>query len=779
MKRPAAVAGIAFLITLFIMNSINNANLALFLMIPITGILLALIFLRKLFNISTYLTICISSIVALALFFISFTFFYSSNLMLSNHTLKFSGELVEAPEATDNTNIYMIKPIKVTDNGKEIKVFGKIKAYSNVKLELTAFDKFDGEIAVSDLNDPLLQSFIIRDRSEGIYLNGYLKVAKNITKPTGIKTPYYYAIKIREFFGSACQKYIGGQNGEITKGIVIGDTSSVSDTISNSFRATGLTHIMAVSGMNLAFIIGFILVLFDLLSVRRRITYFVCILSAIMLTAVAGFSPSVVRALIMVIILYGGMMIFKEGDALNSLGLSVFLICLVNPFSAINVSLLLSFAATLGIILLSKPLTLRIKTFFKIKKLNFFSATIIEAFSSSVSAIIFTLPISAYYFNYVSTIAIVSNILAVFAVSINFICGILTALFSFSGVLAMIPAFICKLTSVYLMKLSAFLASFNLSTIYANKLYIYIFCGIIILYIILRFLNKISDKVKGFTVLVVSLAFLFTCATVDLLTYKDLLRVKVIDVGQGDSIAIIKDNKAVLVDGGGDANASQQIVKTINESGFVRLEAIIVTHYHADHTSALKSLLSKFKTKMLILPPSYIDDKEKDKLIKAANGVNTQIVYADEDKTLSVFSDTKIEVLTKHIDKEIADEDLNNVSMAVKVDTSNTDYLLMGDLDSSVWKLVKCYGDFLRSDVIKVGHHGSNNSITNDLLRVAKPKTAIISVGNANKYFLPTSDTLDILNSNLIPIYRTDLNGTVTSFFDGKQQITTTERKAS
>lgn len=292
-------------------------------------------------------------------------------------------------------------------------------------------------------------------------------------------------------------------------------------------------------------------------------------------------------------------------------------------------------------------------------------------------------------------------------------------------------------------------------------------------------MKKISDKVSSLTVLVVSLAFLFTCATVDILTYKDLLRVKVIDVGQGDSIAIIKDNKAVLVDGGGDADASQQIVKEINESGFVRLEAIIVTHYHSDHTSALKSILSKFKTKMLILPPSYIEDKEKDKLIKAATGVNTQIVYANEDKTLSVFKDTKIEILTKHIDKEIADEDLNNVSMAVKVDTPNTDYLLMGDLDSSVWKLVKCYGEFLRSDIIKVGHHGSNNSITNDLLRVVKPAAAIISVGNANKYFLPTSDTLDLLNSNLIPIYRTDLNGTVTSFFDGKQQINTTERKAS
>lgn len=773
MKRPAAAAGFTCLAVLYLANVFNSLNASLIGIAVFAACALVFFILRKRNFAKTFLIMSLSAVISLTVFAGFFVFLYSPDLKYSGKTITVNAKIVEQPYVSGSYNFYILKPINAECDQNPIKINGKLLMVSYEKLNAEAFDTVKCSINIyEDVSNTI-------NRTKGIYLSGFLDSEAEITKPTGIREPYYYAIKIREYFGSVCNKYIGNQEGALAKAIVLGDKEGLSDTINNNFKATGLSHTMAVSGMNIAFIVGFLLVLFDLLNIKRRITYIVCIIAALSISAVAGFSPSVVRAMIMALILFGGMFFFKESEALNSLGLAVLVICLFNPFAARDVSLLLSLFATLGIIMLSKPLTDFIKNLFKIKKFNLITSSLSEGFSASIAATLFTIPIIANYFGFVSVVSIPANILAVFAVSLTFLLAIFTVIFSFIPFLPYLTAFLCKLCCMYLIKLTAFLAALPFSRVYADKWYVYV-CSIgVIMFLVLKYLKRISVKVKTFTVMLIFCALLTSCFTADVVSSSGTLKVKVIDVGQGDSIEIVKNNCAVLVDGGKDSYAGSKAIEEIGRDGVVHLKAILLTHYHADHAGGLSNVILTLKPDKLILPPVNYEGDLKAKLIAAANASGTDVVRADDDLSIDALSNTKIEYLTKQIVKDSKTQDFNELSAAVRVEYKNVKYLLLGDLDTTLWRLTSCYGSYLDCDVIKVGHHGSANSVTDDLLKVTTPKFAIISVGLDNTYKHPSQKTLDMLNKYNIIYYRTDLSGTVTAYNKDSNVYVSTEGKAS
>ncbi len=766
MRRPAFIAGFSYLCALIIANYLNSVLFCIMVIILSIALLLISIFtLRKYKYFNFILIILISVIVSLTSFAFTYNLFYAPDLKFEGLDCEMECELVEEPYLSGENYVYIVKPISLNFNAINRNSFGKVKLLSKIKLDVSPFDTFKCAIGFYESENYSLFDYKTFNRSRGINLVGKcIKFPYEITSPKGIKNPYYYAIQIRKYFGSICDKYIGKDEGAFVKGIVIGDRTDLSKKINNDVQISGLSHIMAVSGMNLTFFIGFLLMLFDLLTIKRKITYIVCISCAIVIATVAGLSGSVFRALLMLIIFYGGMLFFKESDTVNSLGASVLILCLISPFSAVDISLLLSTFATLGIILLSKPITSKLIKLFKVKKINFFNATIFEAFATSVSATIFTAPFIALAFGYLSFVSLFANLLAVFPVVITFLMGVLTSLFSFFYYLAIIPAFISKICSIFLIKLTSILASFNYSYIYSNRWYLYLFSAIIILFVMYKYLAKNPIKFRSVTVTLVALAFFLTCFTFDLilLPIYSPLKIKVIDVGQADSIAIIKNKKAVLVDGGGINNSYNNILKELNADGLVTIEAIIVTHYDYDHICNLPNIILKARPKMLILPPEYIEHKNRDKLINAANATYTKITYANSDLLLNALDNTEIEILTKHIDIENANKDSNNSSLVTMVKSDNIKTLLLGDLDCSIWKLAKCYEDYLDCDIIKIGHHGSDYTMNDELLKYTTPLYSIISVGKDNIYSLPSIDALSYLKLNNVPVFRTDLFGTIT-----------------
>lgn len=782
MRRPAFIAGFSFLFALIIANYLNSVLFCIIVIALAIALLFISIFtLRKTKFFSFTVIILSSIIVSLSSFAVIYHFFCLPDLKYEDLDCEMKCELVEEPYLSGDNFVYIVKPLYIKNADINGNSFGKVKLLSKTELSVTPFDTFKCEIGFYKSTSYSLFDYKTFDRSRGINLVGKcIKFPFEITKPSGIKNPYYYAIQIRKYFSQVCDKYIGKDEGEFVKGIVIGDKADLSKKINNDVQISGLSHIMAVSGMNLTFFIGFLLMLFDLLTIKRKITYIVCISSAIVIATVAGLSGSVVRALIMLIIFYGGMLFFKESDTVNSLGASVLILCLISPFSAVDVSILLSTFATLGIILLSKPITNKLIKLFKVKKINFFNATVFGAFSTSVSAAIFTAPFVALAFGYLSFVSLLANLLAVFPVSVVFLMGVFTSLFSFFYYLAVIPAFICKICSMFLIKLCSILASFNYSYIYSNRWYLYLFSAIIILFVMYKYLIKNSVKFRSITVALVALAFFISCFTFDLIVLPVYtpLKIKVIDVGQADSIAIIKDKRAILIDAGGVDNAYNNILEELNADGLVTLEAVIVTHYDYDHVCNMPNIILKARPKAIILPPNNISDKKyKKKITDAAEAISVLPTFAENDLLVNALKGIKIEVLTKHIDKELkSGDDQNNSSLVVKVQGDNFTSLLLGDMDSSVWKLVKCYESYLDCDIIKVGHHGSANSITDDLLKYTTPLYSIISVGTDNMYHLPSNDTIAILKQYNIPIYRTDFLGSITATFKGSNPFIISEK---
>ncbi len=235
--------------------------------------------------------------------------------------------------------------------------------------------------------------------------------------------------------------------------------------------------------------------------------------------------------------------------------------------------------------------------------------------------------------------------------------------------------------------------------------------------------------------------------------------VKIIDVGQGDSILIYSNGYSALIDTGTTDSASE-LSATLKNEGISIIDVLILTHLHLDHTGGVEQIINNFEVDTLILPELttysegiYSAELAIDKVTRAEGNV----FKACEDMTFDI-GDFTVTVIGTYYD--IIDE--NNRSLIIRADTVGGSFLFMGDAESKTEKQLIKDNKNLDCDVLKVGHHGSNTSTTMDFLNLATPDYAAISVGKDNQYNHPHLSTLKQLEKQGIKLYRTDLKGDIT-----------------
>lgn len=250
---------------------------------------------------------------------------------------------------------------------------------------------------------------------------------------------------------------------------------------------------------------------------------------------------------------------------------------------------------------------------------------------------------------------------------------------------------------------------------------------------------------------------------------KDLLSIHIIDVGQGDSILIqTPKNTNILVDGGNE-DSSLIISKFIKSKKAKNLDLVIATHPDTDHIGSLDNVINKFKVSKLYLPNKNTNNDSYYNLIQACNKKNIKPQYLSKGDIINLEDNLKLTILNP----SYTHEDSNSNSIVFKLDYKNKSFLFTGDATKE--NEIEMINNFNLNDIdfLKVAHHGSKNSSTEEFLKSTTPDVAAISCGYDNTYGHPHKDTLLRLAQVNTKVYRTDKQGHISFYSDGNT-ITTT-----
>ena len=257
--------------------------------------------------------------------------------------------------------------------------------------------------------------------------------------------------------------------------------------------------------------------------------------------------------------------------------------------------------------------------------------------------------------------------------------------------------------------------------------------------------------------------------TTNLVTNQDItdnLEVYFIDVGQADSILIVNNDDAMLIDAGNNDDG-EDVVNFIKEKGIQKLNYVIGTHPHEDHIGGLDDVIDSFEVENVMLPDITTNTKTFEDVIESIENKNLEITIPKIGDTFTI-GEANCEVESSIIDKS----NLNLASIVIRLEFGNTSFLFMGDAEEENEEQM----NLKTTTVLKVGHHGSTTSTSLDFLRQINPQIAVIMVGKDNSYGHPEKETLTKLNNIGSKIYRTDLNGTITIISDGNKCEVQTEK---
>ena len=537
-----------------------------------------------------------------------------------------------------------------------------------------------------------------------------------------------------------------------------GDKSAMDDGDYLAMQETGLAHLFAVSGLHCAFLVTLLALL---ISRRQRLLCAVTIPLLLFYMVMVGMSPSVVRACIMQIFLLIAPLFRRGSDPLTSLAAALLVILLCNPFAAASVSLQLSFSATLGMVLLSPRLYKLLTGWYKGKCRPLRAALCFVAanLSATLSAVVFTAPLTAWYFRIFVLVAPLSSLLAVPAAGWSFMAAFVTALLGFVWLpLASLLGWISWALVRYILWIANGMMSWRYHAVYFTNPYLIYW----LLFLYAAFIGCAATpdgKRKYLLASALSVLTLTAAIWVNRQDYQyGVLTALTLDVGQGESVILTSGGETALVDCGSSNSYKDPgglAADTLHSMGVRELSAVVVTHYHADHTNGLYEVLRRIPVQTIYLPDIEDEYGVRERLVSLAEEKGAQVTYVTKETT-DTLGDT---VLTIYPPVQ-SGGDLNELGLTALASAGDFDLLITGDMSGSTEKkLVETYA-LPDIEVLVVSHHGSRYSSNIRFLKSVTPEAAVISVGD-NNYGHPSEETLQRLLAVGADIWRTDQQGTI------------------
>ena len=517
------------------------------------------------------------------------------------------------------------------------------------------------------------------------------------------------------------------------------------DAFSTSMSLAGLAHVVAVSGMHVAFLVGFL----QLILGRNRRSALVCVALVWGFVVMVGAPPSSVRAAIMQTMLLMAYVFRQENDAITSLSFALALILLANPFACGSISLQLSFAAMAGILLLTQPIYTWLIGESKNRALVYLAG--IAAGSTAATAL--TLPLCALYFGYVSVLSLLANILCLWCISLLF-CGgyIVCAVGAVFAPVGRALAWLISWFVRYIRLVVTFIAGIPFSTVYVENKLVWLWLAsvylVFALYILIRRKHRLTALIPigvcigSFVLLVVGMRSAML---------RDPGTLAVLDVGSGQCIAVTSHENTVVIDCGAAGiadNPGSMLSSYLHANGRNRVDCLFLTHLHTDHAKGVKKLLNSIEVGTLVLPEKAYESSLYNDVMSTAKRKNVTVLFARNNRDLS-FGDISVEYFCIPS---------NDDGLIYRVRMDDFTMLVTGDAEKKAERELTEREDLSDTDLYIVAHHGSKYSNCEELLDEMRPKTAVISVGT-NSYGHPTPETLERLDAVGAEIFRTDEDG--------------------
>lgn len=528
---------------------------------------------------------------------------------------------------------------------------------------------------------------------------------------------------------------------------------------------SGLAHVVAVSGMHVSFLVGMIM-LFT--GAKRAFWIGVPTISLFML--MTGMPPSVVRAGILYIALLAAPLLRREQDGITTLFFALALILLQNPSAVNGIGLQLSFSAMAGILVLAPPI--RRSTFDWIRRVIKTKLLRRTAYAAASVAIVsfaanaFSVPLVVWHFGYISVYSLITNVLTNFVVSGIFCLGYAACILgavspAVGGALAWVLGWGVR----YILFCARIIAGLPGSVVYTeNPIFLY---WLIFVYVLFAAAWMMKGKWKFRPVFPCCLAVISLCACCLMVNFASqhlASRVTVLDVGQGQSIVMLAQGRAVVVDcgsGGTMENAGDTAGEYLLSRGVKNLDALVLTHIHADHANGAARLMELMEVdKLIIAGKSADEDALKESVLRAAEMNGTEVCCIDSDSRFTA-GDIDLTLIAP-----LAAGQANESGLIVHGGPGDFDVLITGDVGTSTEKELVETKLLPDTELYMVGHHGSTTSSSLRLMEAVRPDFAAVSVGY-NSYGHPTAEAISRAIGFGAGLYRTDMNGNLT-FYTGE-----------
>lgn len=689
MIRPFAVIGFSYLIILMMLSFIGVC-IPLIMIVILCLIFLATLLSKNLRRTKVVPCVMFVAIIAVNVFNLKLSRFLSVAKEFDDVDINITGSLCDVPYKMNGKFYYVIDANILTSSDEPERV--RIKISSSETFDADVFDEVSCSVHTFLPENVGIMSYRNYAFSRGINLTGYVNqdsVSSVSVKKNANKTSYSFLLKMRMAISNSIKILLPNELSSIATGMLLGDKYMMDASVKENFRDLGVSHLLAVSGLHTAVIAKLLQIIFSLFGFGKKSTSIFSCVGIFLFMAVTGFSPSVMRAGIMAILFFIGNVINRKPDSLNSLGLAVLIILLINPFASGDVGMILSFLATLGIILFESPIrkSLRLPKF------------IASTISVTVSATILTLPIIMIGFGKISLLSVIANILLVVPSMIMVPCILLAALFSFCGVLRFLCyplAFFAGIIIKYIISCSEFLIKIPFASINISQPHLTLWLILsLILFAFTLIIFEVNRKMLKTLSLLSVIMFLVSIFS-NQFSSRNLTSLAVIDVGVGCSTILIKNGHAAVLTCGGNKYKSKNVIEYLEKQNIRSIDFMCVPSYYDVSCLYADEILSKYKVSTLLV---YQHEKLEEKITESLFPEKCTY-YFDDNVTANLWENVKIEI-TSHMNKSFIKLTVNNVTTLIcpaggdvaELDENfcKCDFFVTGNLPKNISNIYRTY----------------------------------------------------------------------------------------
>ena len=723
------------------------------------------------------------------------------------------GLVCKSPETSPLKTTFIIEKVKIIQKEEVIPVHGRVSL--SVKNNVRNFEYGDYIKAKTRLRIP--HNF---NNPGGFDYKRYLLVRGiraigSISNPSNIvvlrkNRGSYLKTKLERYRSHLRASILGTSpvsEGSILQALILGEKKGIPEDIREKFNRAGISHILAISGLH----IGIIASLFFFLAthlmksseylllrfnIRKASALFV-VIPIVGYAFISGLGISTIRATIMILSFLAALFLGRERDLLNTLAFAALIILIFSPSSLFDISFQLSFTAVAAILVITPTLNALF-----LRKSEGPPSSLKKIFSSfflflavSISAIAGTAPLIAFYFNRISTVTLVSNVL---------IIPLIGFLVLPAGIVFIIFAPLSTLTATFMIKIASFFVGISLSVIdFLASLSVASFSvttptiiEIVVYYLfvitIIKLLKRDSAKKKSiFLKTVLAVIVIFFLADISYINLRgrdpNHLTATFIDVGQGNAGLIeFPGGRKMLVDGGGFYTKGFDVGKYVVapflwHQRIKKLDIVVLTHPDQDHLGGLVYILNNFDVGEVWSNGEISNLETYRYFTKSIREHNIPHRIISRNTPDIGLGDTVIKILNPPesiVDRGagVPTSSSNDNGLVMKITFRNATILLPADISEEVERRLVMSGDNLKSSVILAPHHGSCRSSSPSFLDRVRPDVVVFSCGFENVAGFPHNDVIKRYGRINARIFRTDLDGAVIIKTNGNDIAIRTQR---